>query len=79
MAIKRASEYLQQDERVVLSWALNHVSKAQLSEYQSLSGSDVIFCMEHHGKPLVPWMMMMMMMMSIHDDSWFVNHDAFME
>ena len=72
MAIKRASEYLQQDERVVLSWALNHVSKAQLSEYQSLSGGDVICCMEHHGEPLVPWMMMMlmmMMMMMIHDDS----------
>jgi len=29
LAIKRASEYLQQDERVVLSWALNHVSKGR--------------------------------------------------
>ncbi|CAK9020118.1 Hypothetical protein SCF082_LOCUS14795 [Durusdinium trenchii] len=32
LAIKRASEFLQQDERVVLTWALNHVSKGRASD-----------------------------------------------
>ncbi|CAJ1379772.1 unnamed protein product [Effrenium voratum] len=30
IAIKRSTEYLQQDEGVVLSWALNHVSKGRI-------------------------------------------------